>query len=87
MYTVGHDTRTYPVAPDASSAANFLDFLTESFTNGFSFAFTEDNGAAAGAESDIGLLGIGGASVGEANSTGATAELMFLLRCISKSPI
>lgn len=80
--------KTYPVAPEASNAANFLDFLALSFMNGFAFSFPEEEGEGTGANSVIGLLGIGGGSVGEETTdTGTSPDLMFLLRCISKSPI
>lgn len=87
-YTVGDETRTYPVAPEASNAANFFDFSTGMFVNGFVFwEGLGGDGGVAMADSPIGSLGIGGACVGEAIGMMVSADLMFLLRCISNPPI
>ena len=76
--------------PEASKAANFGDFSTEVFVNGLVFSgedFVGGGGGATGAESTIGLVGIGGGIVGEIPDMGTcVAPPMFRLRCISKSP-
>lgn len=85
--TVGEATRTYPLAPEASNAANFLDFSTGIFVNGFVFpaeVFVGEAAGEAGVDSAFGAAGTGAGATGGAKATGAS---MFLLRCISKSPI
>lgn len=86
-HTVGEATRTYPLAPDASRAANFLDFSTGIFVNGLVFtgeAFVGEGAEEAGVDSVFGAVGTGAGATGGATATG---DSMFLLRCISKSPI
>lgn len=86
--TVGDDTKTYVLVPEASNAANFGDFSLETLANGLFFSgdFGGDGGRVAGADSSIGLLGIGGGVVGEMLDKGALVAPMFRLICISKSP-
>lgn len=90
-HTVGEETRTYPLAPEASKAANLDDLSTEVLVNGVAFS-EEDFGAGAGAgggagaDSTMGLLGIGGAAAGEMLDTGALVAPIFRFICISKSP-
>lgn len=86
-HTVGEATRTYPLAPEASSAANFLDFSTGIFVNGLVFAgevFGGEGAREAGVASAFGAVGTGAGATGGATATG---DSMFLFRCISKSPI
>lgn len=90
-HTVGEETRTYPLAPEASKAANLDDLSTEVLVNGVAFS-EEDFGAGAGAgggagaDSTMGLLGIGGAAAGEMLDTGALVAPILRFKCISKSP-
>lgn len=75
--------------PEASNAANFDVFSFEAFTNGLIFSgddFGGNGGGVPGADSSIGLLGIGGGVVGEMLDKGALVAPMFRLRCISNSP-
>lgn len=77
------------MVPEASNAANFDDFSMDAFTNGLLFSgddFGGDGGSVSGADSTIGLLGIGGGVVGEMLDRGAFVAPMFRLRCISNSP-
>lgn len=76
------------MVPEASNAANFGDFSLETLANGLFFSgdFGGDGGRVAGADSSIGLLGIGGGVVGEMLDKGALVAPMFRLICISKSP-
>lgn len=89
IHTVGEDTTTNVFNPEASNAASFEAFTGETFVNGLLEAFCGAAGAEAGADSVIGLLGTGGAVVGETTGSaggGAGGPPMSLLRCISKSP-
>lgn len=64
--------------------------VIEPLLNGVVFAgedFGEDTGGEAGADSFMGLEGIGGATVGEMVDTGALVAPMFRFKCIWKSPI
>lgn len=78
------------MVPEASNAANFGDFSTETFTNGLVFPVDDfggcDGGEVAGADSTIGLVGTGGGVVGEMLDRGALATPMFRFICISNSP-
>ena len=77
------------MVPEASNAANFGDFSLETFANGLFFSgddFGGDGGRLLGADSSIGLLGIGGGVVGEMLDKGTFVAPMFRLICISKSP-
>lgn len=88
-HTVGEETRTYPLAPEASKAANLDDLSTEVLVNGVAFSeedFGAGAGGGAGADSTMGLLGIGGAAAGEMLDTGALVAPIFRFKCISKSP-
>lgn len=77
------------MVPEASNCASFDDFCTEAFTNGLVFSgddFGGDDCGVLGADSSIGLLGIGGGVVGEMLDKGAFVAPMLRLRCISNSP-
>lgn len=54
MYTVGDDTITYPLDPEASRAANLAAFSTETFVNGLTFSAEDLVGGGGGT---AGLLG------------------------------
>ncbi|KAI8024405.1 hypothetical protein LOK49_LG03G02201 [Camellia lanceoleosa] len=89
--TVGDDIRTYPLAPEASNAANFVDFSIQNICKRTDFFFfVEDFSGGVGGEAVadliIGLLGIGGGVVGETKGMGAFVAPIFRFRCISKSP-
>ena len=93
MQTVDDDTRTYAFCPEASKAANFDVFAAEVFVNEPKVAAADSCSATGEGEeivSTIGLLGIGGAVVGD--SIGAETEIgafefpVSLFRSISKSP-
>lgn len=87
--TVGEATRTYPVAPEASKTANLDDFPNETLVNGVAFSedvFGGDGVVATGADTSIGLVGIGGGSVGEMLDRGAFIAPTLRRKCISKSP-
>ena len=84
-HTVGEDTIAYVLVSEASNAVNFDDFCEETFANGL--VFSEDEFGGNGADSSIGLLGIGGGVVGEMLDNGAFVAPMLRLRCISNSPI
>jgi hypothetical protein len=88
-HTAGDDTRTYALYPEASKAANFVDFSTGTFVNGLVFSGEDFGGAAGatGADSTIGLVGIGGGVVGEIPDMGTCVAPMSRFTCISKSPI
>ena len=87
--TIGDGTRTHPLGPEASSAANFADFFSETFANGLIFS-VEDlgdaDGSETGADSIIRLLETGGGVRGETAGVGDIVVLISRLRCISKSP-
>lgn len=92
--TVGDDTITYAFDPEASRAASFDAFAEETFANGLVSAagdFGGTTGCAAGEDSFIGSLGIGGAIVGETiGGVGGGESLRIptpLFRCNSKLPI
>ena len=88
-HTVGEDTNAYELVPEASNAVNFDDFCEETFANGLVFSEDDVGGngcTVAGADSFIGLLGIGGGVVGEMLDNGAFVAPMLRLRCISNSP-
>lgn len=88
-YTVGEATSTYALDPEASKAANFDVFTMETFVNGlvvWEEVLGGDGGGAAGADSTMGLDGIGGGDVGDIWDNGATVAPMFRFKCISKSP-
>lgn len=77
------------MVPEASNAINFDDFCEETFANGLVFSEDDVGGngcAVVGADSSIGLLGIGGGVVGEMLDNGAFVAPMLRLRCISNSP-
>jgi len=77
------------VVPEASNAANLGDFSLKESINGFFFSgddFGGDGGRVPGADSSIGLDGIGGGVVGEMLDKGTVVAPMFRLICISKSP-
>ena len=87
---MGEDTRTQLLDPEASKAANLDDFPKARFLNGVGFAgegFGGDGSGVAATISFIGLVGIGGAVVGEMLDKGACKAPTFRFRCISKSPI
>lgn len=89
LHTVGEATRTYPLAPEASKAANLDDFPKETFVNGVLFSaedFFGDDGRATGADTSIGSVGIGGAAVGNVLDMNAFVAPTLRFRCISKSP-
>jgi hypothetical protein len=89
LLTVGEATRTYPLAPEASNAANLDDFLKETFVKGVVFSTEDLDGDGAGetaADNSIGGVGIGGGDSGVDDVKGAFATPMFCFRCISKSP-
>lgn len=80
--------------PEASKAANLDDFPKAVFLNrvcfsgeGFGGGGGGGGGGLAAAVSFIGLVGIGGAAVGEMLDNGAFVAPTFRFRCISKSPI
>ena len=77
------------MVPEASSAANFDVFSEGTFINGLFFSgddFGGDGGGVAGADSTMGLLGIGGGVMGDMFDIGAVAAPIFRFRCISNSP-
>ena len=66
------------------------DFPKATFLNGVGFSeegFGGDGGGVTAADSFIGLVGMGGAVVGEMLDKGAFVAPTFRFRCISKSPI
>lgn len=62
IHTVGDDTITYPLDPEASKAANLAAFSTETFVNGVAFSEEDLDGGGGGAAGDD-SLGAGGAVV------------------------
>lgn len=88
--TVGEDTKTNPLAPDASNAANLEDFPKETLVNGDIFAGEGFGGAAGGGVDEpdlsIGSLGIGGGTKGDTTEIGAFAAPTFRFTCISNCP-
>lgn len=92
--TDGDDTITYPVAPEASTAASFADFSEDTFLNGLVFSGedfdAESDGDAdaddAGTGSVAGLLGTTVGAEYEAIG-GVPVASMFRFRFISKFPI
>jgi hypothetical protein len=89
LLTVGEATRTYPIAPEASNAANLDDFPKETFVKGVVFSTEDLDGDGDGdgetaADTSIGGVGIGGSGVDDIK--GAFAAPTFRFRCISKSP-
>ena len=83
-HTILDNTRTYPLVPEASSAANFADIRTETFVNGLFFS-VEDLGGVGGVE-EAGDDSSGGGGGGEATGMGDSVTPTFRFRCISKSP-
>lgn len=77
------------MVPKASNAANFGDLSWETFTNGLVFSgddFDGDGGRVEGADSTIGLVGIGSGVVGEMLDIRAFVAPMFRFIFISNSP-
>lgn len=88
IHTFGDDTITYPLDPEASSAANLAAFTAEIFVNGFIFS-AEDlggGGGTAGDDSFAGLLGTVGIVVWETTGAGIVEPAMFRFMWISKAP-
>lgn len=88
-HTVGEDTKTYALAPEASKARNFEGFSKRLFVNGLIFSwegFGGNDGGAAGADSTGGLAETVGGAVGAMTGMGGFVTPTFRLRCISKSP-
>lgn len=94
MDTVGDDTKTYAFCPVASKAASFDVFAIEMLLNGLeepaAEGFCSTVGAGEETVSSIGLLGIGGAVVGDSMKAdievGAFGIPISLFKSISKSP-
>lgn len=87
LHTVGEDTRTYPFDPDASKAASFDDFSKGTLVKGVVFSGEGFGRAGAvGADSTMGLDGIGGGTVGEMAERGALTTPILRFKCISNSP-
>ena len=89
LLTVGEATRTYPLAPEASNAANLDDFPKETFVKGVDFSTEDLDGDGVGdgetaADISIGGVGMGGGGVDDIK--GAFTAPTFRFRCISKSP-
>lgn len=76
------------MGPEASKATNLGDFPKDTLAKGLVFSLEGfgAGGVAAGADTSIGLDGIGGAVVGEMFDIGTLEAPTFRFICISKSP-
>lgn len=84
-HTVGEDTKTYALDPEASKARSFEGFSKSFFGNGLIFSeevFGGNDGWAGGDDS----AGAVGGAVGAMTDMGGFVTPILRLICISKSP-